>query len=88
MTQELETVMKPLVKFALLAAVAGALSVPAAAPSYAHSTRHHHHHVRVHHGYGAYAYAPRRHWNSSNRNERNCMLSPGSQRFEPCMNRP
>ena len=78
--------MKSIAKFALLAAVAGVLSVPAATPSYAHWTRHHH--VRVHHGYGAYAYAPRRHWNAGNRNERNCMLSPGSQRYEPCMNRP
>ena len=79
--------MKPIVKLVLLAAVAGVLSVPAATPSYAHSIRHQRH-VRVHHGYGAYAYARHRHWSAGNRNERNCLRSPGSQRFEPCINRP
>lgn len=78
--------MKPFVKVLLLAAVTGVLSVPAATPSDAHSTRHHHQ-VRVHHGHGAYAYARHRRWNAGDRNARNCMRSPGSQRFEPCMNR-
>jgi hypothetical protein len=76
-------------KFALLAAVAGVLSVPAATPSYAHWTHHHYrHHVGVHHGYGAYAYVPRRHWSANSRNERNCMRSPSSLRYKPCFNRP
>jgi hypothetical protein len=73
-------------KFALLAAVAGLLSIPAAGPANAHGY-YHRHHVRVHHGYGAYAYAPRRHWSASSRNERNCMRSPSSLRYEPCLNR-
>jgi hypothetical protein len=77
-------------KIALMAAVA-VLAVSAAAPASAHYYRHHQrHHVWVHHGSGAYAYAPhhRRVYNSSNRNERRCQLSPGSPAYEPCMNRP
>jgi len=79
--------MQSLAKLVMLAGIAGALSLAAATPSDAHAVRHHHH-ARTHHGYGAYAYAPRRHWNAGNRNERNCLLSPSSQRYEPCMNRP
>ena len=81
--------MKTLAKFAFLAAVGGVLAVSAAAPASAHWTRHHHrHHVRVDHGYGSYAYAGRRHWNAGNELERRCMLSPSSQQYEPCHNKP
>jgi len=67
----------------------------AAAPASAHTKRHHHyrHHVWVHHGhgYGSYAYA-RRHrgpiYSGSTENERRCSLSPGSQAYEPCLNKP
>ena len=79
-------------KLALVAA-AGVLAVSAAAPASAHWKRHHHrHHAWVHHGYvghGPYAYAPRhRVWSGSTRNERRCQLSPGSQAYEPCLNKP
>lgn len=81
--------MKTFTRAALLAVIAGVLSM-AATPSDARWGRHHYYrpHVWMHHGYGSYAYAPRRYWNGSNRNERDCMRSPGSQRFVPCMNRP
>ncbi|MGN6570122.1 MAG: hypothetical protein ACTHLO_01755 [Pseudolabrys sp.] len=78
-------------KLALMAAVGGALAFTAAAPASAHSYRHHHrHHVWVHHGYGSYAYAPRHHrvYSGSTENERRCSLSPGSQAYEPCLNKP
>jgi hypothetical protein len=83
--------MKSLAKVALLAAVGGLVAVSATAPASAHYKRHHHrHHVWVHHGYGPYAYAPRRHrvWSGSTINERRCHLSPGSQAYEPCLNKP
>jgi hypothetical protein len=81
--------MKTLAKLALLGAVAGMVAVSTATPSDAHWSRYHHrHHVRVLHGHGAYAYAPRRHWTASNRNEHRCMLSPASKHYVPCMNRP
>ena len=83
--------MKSLAKIALLAAVGGLFAVSASAPASAHYKRHHHrHHVWVHHGSGSYAYAPRRHraWSGSSINERRCQLSPASQAYEPCMNRP
>lgn len=80
-----------LAKIALLAAV-GTLAVSAAAPASAHYYRHHHrHHVWVHHAYGPYAYAPRHHrrvYSGSTANERRCQLSPGSQAYEPCLNKP
>jgi len=85
--------MQTIAKFALMAAVGGVLAVTAAAPaSSAHYKRHHHrHHVWVHHGYGSYAYA-RRHrgpiYSGSTENERRCSLSPGSQAYEPCLNKP
>jgi hypothetical protein len=86
---KLETSMKILAKFAILAAVGGALAASATAPASAHWTRHHHrHHVWVHHGSRSYAYAPRRHWSGSTENERRCMLSPASQQYEPCQNKP
>jgi hypothetical protein len=75
-----------------LAATVGALALSAAAPASAHYYRHHHrHHVWVHHGYGAYAYAPRhrgRIYSGTTENERRCQLSPGSQAYEPCLNKP
>lgn len=82
--------MKALAKLALVGAVASAAAIATATPSSAHWSRYHHHrhHVSMHHGYGAYAYAPRRHWSSSNRNERNCMMSPSSKHYVPCLNRP
>jgi hypothetical protein len=77
-------------KLALVAAV-GLFAVSAAAPASAHYKRHHHrHHVWVHHGYGPYAYAPRhraRVYSGSTENERRCRLSPGSQAYEPCLNK-
>jgi len=82
--------MKTFARIALLAAIAGAFSISAAEPGQAHSSRYYYrHHVTHHHGYGyGYAYAPRRHRESaSTRNERNCMRSPGSLRYEPCLNR-
>jgi hypothetical protein len=83
--------MRTLTRTALLAAVAGIVSLAAAMPSDAHWSRYHHyyrHHVWVHHGYGSYAYAPRRFYNAGNQNERDCMRSPASQRYVPCLNRP
>jgi hypothetical protein len=81
--------MRGITKIALLAAVAGALTVPVAAPASAHWTqwqRHHRHHHFVYRGHGAYAFAPR-HWSASGRNERDCLRSPASLRFKPCMNK-
>ena len=80
--------MRNIGKYAMLATIAGILTVPVATPSFAHWSRHHYrHHVRVYHGYGAYAYAPRRHyWNAGDRNERDCMRSPASLRYRPCLN--
>lgn len=83
--------MQTLVKAAVIAAASAVLAASAAAPASAHWTRHHHHHAWMHHGYGAYAYAPRHRgaiYSGSTENERRCMKSPGSLGFEPCMNKP
>lgn len=82
--------MRTFARIALLAAATGVLSISAAVPGQAHSSRYYYrHHVMHHHGHGyGYAYAPRRYRESaSTRNERNCMRSPGSLRYEPCLNR-
>jgi hypothetical protein len=39
-------------------------------------------------GYGAYAYEPGYSWSASDRNERNCMRSPASIHYVPCLNKP
>jgi hypothetical protein len=52
--------------------------------AHARVTAHYRHHRRYHSGYGANAYYR---GNSSDANERKCMLSPGSPNFEPCMSR-
>ena len=86
--------MRGIAKIASLAAVAGVLTVPLAAPASAHWNRHHHysyrhhhhHHHFVHRGYGAFAFA-RGHRSSSDYYERACMRSPSSLRYLPCMNK-
>jgi hypothetical protein len=84
--------MQTLAKAAFIAAATAVLALSAAAPASAHTTRHHHrHHAWMHHGSGAYAYAPRHRgpiYSGSTENERRCMKSPGSLGYEPCMNKP
>ena len=80
--------MQTFVKAAMIAAASAVLAASAAAPAAAHWRHHHRHHVWVHHGYGTYAYASRRGWSASTRNERDCMRSPASLRYRPCMNKP
>jgi len=86
-------------KFAAAVGIAAAMMVPMAIPSQA-ATHHRHHYsssdrayeTDTYHvwpgyggaGYGAYAAAPSR--NSSDVNERQCMMSPGSQGYVPCFN--
>jgi hypothetical protein len=97
--------MKTFAKFATAAAVAGALALSMATPSYAASYRHQQwsHSSRdaaangydngyadrasgyADPGYGSYAYAPRS-VSGSTVNEQQCMMSPGSQNYEPCFN--
>jgi hypothetical protein len=60
-------------------------------PVHARVAVRHRHHYSYHAGYGAYAYAGSRYRyrgvNSSDVNERLCMLSPGSLNHVPCLNR-
>ena len=87
--------MKNMIKLTLLAAAIGTAAVATATPSDAQwGPYHHRHHVRVYDGYsayayapdGAYAYAPRYSWSAGDRNERDCMRSPGSIHYVPCIN--
>ena len=98
--------MKTFAKFTTVAAVAGALALSMATPSFAASYRHqqwsHSSHAAAatngygagyadqaygyaDPGYGSYAYAPRA-VSGSTVNEQQCMMSPGSQGYEPCFN--
>ena len=97
--------MKTFAKIATAAAVAGALALSMATPSFAASS---HHQTwsqdraasgdnqsygyatpgygDVNSGYGAYASVPRTAVSGSTLNEEQCMMSPGSQGYEPCFN--
>lgn len=86
-------------KLAAAAGIAAAMALSTAVPSQA-ATRHGHHYSDSYRayeqdtygvwpgygdaGYDAYAASPSR--NSSDVNERQCMLSPGSQGYVPCFN--
>jgi len=60
-------------------------------PAHARAAAHYRHYHRYRAGYGAYAYSGLRYRyrgaNSSDLNERRCMLSPSSLNYEPCRNR-
>lgn len=82
--------MRNCAKCAVVATIAGLLAVSVATPSFARARRHHHgmhHYYVMHRGYAAYGFV-RGGRDFGSRNERDCMRSPSSLRFTPCMNRP